>query len=91
MALIISRVDRLAEILLDQNLKYEVFDVSFGRLEEANEVMAAVERLGFRSELDPYQSRIRIFRDTLARAEAVATGEVFQIALRLGDGGFLSD
>ena len=87
----IDRANRLAGILIDQNLAHEWFDVSFGSRDEAQEVLDAVVRLGLRGEIHPFKERVRVFRDPLGRAESEVVGEGFQIELIQGDGGFVSD
>lgn len=88
MSLTVNGVDRMAEVLMDRNLKYEAFDVRFFEEEDAIKVLAAVEHLGFRAEKHPFLNVVRIFRDTQARKDALDAGEVFEIELQKGKGGF---
>ena len=78
---LISRPDRLAAILMDQNMSYEHFEVMFGTQQEADEVIASVEKLGFRAEMDMHRSQIHIFRDTQARLDATEAARVLKIKL----------
>ena len=84
-------VDRLVDVLMDQNLKYEVFDVRFFDDSDAQTVLEAIGRIGLRAEKHPSHSIIRVFRDTQARVDAAAAGEVFEIEIHKGEGGFKKD
>jgi hypothetical protein len=88
MPLTVHGVDRMVEVLMDQNLKYEIFDVRFFDDVDAQNVIDAIGRIGFRAEKHPSHSIIRVFRDTQARVDAAAAGEVFEIELHKGEGGF---